>query len=80
MGSQVTVLYRRVKEDMPAIPEEVEEAEKEGVKFLFQAVPTKASGKSGKIQTVECLKTKTGKTGCERPADPDARSRVRIFL
>ena len=62
MGSDVTILYRRVKDDTPAIPSEVEEAEKEGVKFLFQAVPIKASGKGGKIQTVECLKTKLGKT------------------
>jgi Pyruvate/2-oxoacid:ferredoxin oxidoreductase delta subunit len=62
MGSEVTILYRRVKDDMPAIPSEVEEAEKEGVKFLFQAVPAKASGKDGKIQSVECLKTKLGKT------------------
>jgi len=62
MGSEVTILYRRVKDDMPAIPGEVEEAEKEGIKFLFQAAPTKAFGKGGKIQTVECVKTKLGKT------------------
>jgi len=67
MGGEVTILYRRVKDDLPAIPGEVEEAEKEGVKFLFQAVPTKVFGKGGKILTVECLKTRLGKT------DPSGR-------
>ncbi len=67
LGSEVTVLYRRVRDDMPAIPSEVEEAEKEGVKFLFQAVPAKASGTGGKIQKVECLRTRLGK--------PDASGR-----
>ena len=37
LGSKVTVLYRRAKEDMPAIPGEVEEAGKEGVEFIFNA-------------------------------------------
>ena len=61
LGSKVTVLYRRAKEDMPAIPGEVEEAGREGVEFIFNAVPVKISGKSGKVQAVECLRTKPGK-------------------
>jgi len=61
LGSKVTVLYRRAKEDMPAIPGEVEEAGKEGVEFIFNAVPVKISGKGGKVQTMECVRTKPGK-------------------
>ena len=61
LGSKVTVLYRRAKEDMPAIPGEVEEAGREGVEFIFNAVPVKISGKGGKVQAVECLRTKPGK-------------------
>ena len=60
MGSKVTVLYRRTKADMPAIPDEIEEAEKEGIEFIFQAVPAKMTGK-GKVQGIHCLKTKLGK-------------------
>jgi NADPH-dependent glutamate synthase beta subunit-like oxidoreductase len=67
LGSQVTVLYRRAKEDMPAILSEVEEAEREGVKFIFNAAPVGFSGKSGKIQKVEWVRTKPGK--------PDASGR-----
>jgi NADPH-dependent glutamate synthase beta subunit-like oxidoreductase/Pyruvate/2-oxoacid:ferredoxin oxidoreductase delta subunit len=66
LGSKVTVLYRRAKEDMPAIPDEVEEARREGVEFIFQAAPVGIPGK-GKVQGVDCLKTKPGK--------PDASGR-----
>jgi len=61
LGSKVTVLYRRAKEDMPAIPGEVEEASREGVEFVFNAVPVKILGKGRKVQAVECLRTKPGK-------------------
>jgi NADPH-dependent glutamate synthase beta subunit-like oxidoreductase len=61
LGGKVTVLYRRAKEDMPAIPGEVEESGREGVDFIFNAQPVKISGKGGKVQAVECLRTKPGK-------------------
>ncbi len=67
LGSKVTVLYRRAKEDMPAIAEEVEDAAREGVEFVFQAAPVEISGKKEKVQGVFCLKTKPGK--------PDASGR-----
>lgn len=67
LGSKVTVVYRRGKEDMPAIAEEVEEAGKEGVEFIFNAAPVKVIGKNGRAQAIECLRTKPGK--------PDASGR-----
>jgi len=40
LGAQeVTIGYRRDREDMPAIPSEVTDAEEEGVKFLFRVSP-----------------------------------------
>ncbi len=71
MGNKVTVLYRRVKEDMPAIPEEIEEAGKEGIEFIFQAAPVKILGRK-KVEKLNCLKTKPGK--------PDASGRRRPVL
>jgi len=38
-GSDVTVVYRRTMNEMPAIKDEIEEAEKEGVFFKFLAAP-----------------------------------------
>lgn len=39
LGAEVTVLYRRRLEDMPADPEEIHEARSEGVNFVIQAIP-----------------------------------------
>jgi glutamate synthase (NADPH) small chain len=38
-GADVTILYRRRIEDMPADPEEIHEAQDEKVKFVTQAIP-----------------------------------------
>ncbi len=38
-ADQVTVVYRRSRDEMPAIPEEIQEAADEGVQFLFQRQP-----------------------------------------
>lgn len=35
-AKEVIVVYRRAREQMPAEAEEIEEAEKEGINFLFQ--------------------------------------------
>jgi NADPH-dependent glutamate synthase beta subunit-like oxidoreductase/Pyruvate/2-oxoacid:ferredoxin oxidoreductase delta subunit len=61
LGGRVTVLYRRSREDMPAIPGEVEEAVKEGVEFIFNAAPDEILGKKASVRGVSCLKTKPGK-------------------
>lgn len=42
LGAEVTVLYRRRLEDMPADPEEIHEAQAEGCRFVFQAIPVEA--------------------------------------
>ncbi len=46
-GSEVTVVYRRTLNEMPAIRDEIEEAEREGVHFHFLATPKEIAG-SGK--------------------------------
>lgn len=39
-AASVTVAYRRTLQEMPAIREEIEEAHREGIAFLFQRQPT----------------------------------------
>ncbi len=39
LGAYPTLVYRRTRAEMPAIPEEIEEAEHEGIEFLFLAAP-----------------------------------------
>jgi NADPH-dependent glutamate synthase beta subunit-like oxidoreductase len=41
LGSKVTIAYRRTRNEMPAIPDEIVEAEGEGVRFEFLVQPVK---------------------------------------
>jgi NADH-quinone oxidoreductase subunit F len=61
MGADVTVVYRREKKDMPAIREETDSAEAEGVKFMFLATPHRIVGDdNGRVRAIEVVKTRLG--------------------
>lgn len=69
MGSQVSILYRRSRKEMPAIEEEIEEAEKENVQINYLVSPKRILG-SNKVSGVECLRMKLGEpdeSGRRRP-------------
>lgn len=55
-AKKVEVIYRRAREQMPAEDKEIEEAQKEGVKFLFQNNIVKILG-NNKVEEVELVKT-----------------------
>jgi formate dehydrogenase (NADP+) beta subunit len=60
MGAgQVSLIYRRTRAEMPAAPEEVEEAAEEGVKLVFLAAPSKVLVRDGKL-VLECIRMKLG--------------------
>ncbi len=71
MGAKVTVIYRRERKDMPAIPEETEAAEAEGAEIVFLATPHRIVGDgAGKVQAIEVVKTRLGEydaSGRRRP-------------
>ena len=70
LGKDVTICYRRTKNQMPAIPEEIEEAMIEGVKFEFLVAPLKTVSKDGKLTGVQFQKMHLGeidKSGRPRP-------------
>jgi NADPH-dependent glutamate synthase beta subunit-like oxidoreductase len=54
----VTLLYRRSREEMPAIPWEVKEGENEGMKIEFLVSPKRILGDDGKVVAVECVRTR----------------------
>ena len=54
-ASSVTVLYRRGRTEMPAQSEEVEAAEHEGIKILFEAAVTEVKGTSTGLTSVTYL-------------------------
>ncbi len=64
-AKEVTVIYRRAREQMPAEDEEIESAISEGVKFLFQNNIVKISGQD-KVQAIECIRTELIKVEGDR--------------
>ncbi len=69
-GADVTLLYRRTRNEMPAETYEVEAAEKEGVKLEFLVNPVEMRGKNGHLDTVVIEKMKLGEpdeSGRRRP-------------
>jgi NADH-quinone oxidoreductase subunit F len=60
-ADEVSILYRRAKDDMPAYREEIDEAEKEGIKIYTLVAPNKIVTKAEKLAGVECTRMKLGK-------------------
>jgi len=63
LGSEVTVLYRRTADEMPAIKSEVEAAKEEGVGIQFLTAPLRIIGTNGKVRAVECIRMELGEPG-----------------
>ena len=59
-ADEVLILYRRSREEMPANPWEVKEAEKEGVKIELLVAPKKILEKAGRVGGLELVKMKLG--------------------
>lgn len=55
-AEEVSVIYRRSEEEMPAEVKEIEEAKEEGIEFLFQNNIVRILGKN-KVEQVELIKT-----------------------
>ncbi|GAB6273720.1 MAG: hypothetical protein STSR0004_05830 [Peptococcaceae bacterium] len=69
-ANEVSILYRREKEDMPANEEEITEAEKEGVKIYTLVAPKRIILENGKVSGIECIRMSLGKfdqSGRRRP-------------
>jgi len=68
-AKKVAILYRRSRDEMPAIPWEVKEAEDEGVKIEFLVGPKRVLGENEKVSAIECVRMQLG--------EPDASGRRR---
>jgi glutamate synthase (NADPH/NADH) small chain len=67
-AEEVTIVYRRTDEEMPARREEIAHAKEEGVKFLYLHAPLKILGdEKGKVTQVELITCELG--------EPDASGR-----
>lgn len=58
MGAkEVTIIYRRAEEQMPAERKEIEDAKKEGIEFLFQTNVKQILSNTEKVEKIQCIKT-----------------------
>ena len=55
-AEQVHILYRRERRDMPAIDEEIEAAENEGIHIDCLVAPTKVLSENRKLTGLECVR------------------------
>ncbi len=69
LGARVTVVYRRTRDEMPAIREEVEDAMREGAEFVFLANPLAFTSAAGRVDAIVCERMALG--------EPDASGRRR---
>ncbi|KQC07843.1 MAG: hydrogenase [Smithella sp. SDB] len=60
LGASVTILYRRLKQDMPAAEEEIKAAEEEGIKIELLVAPLKIEGTKGKVSSITCQRMALG--------------------
>ncbi|TET83066.1 MAG: 4Fe-4S dicluster domain-containing protein [Desulfobacteraceae bacterium] len=68
-AEEMTIIYRRTRAEMPASPEEIEEAIAEGVQIHYLAAPSRIMGQDGKVE-LECIRMELGEmdaSGRRRP-------------
>jgi glutamate synthase (NADPH/NADH) small chain len=73
LGAEATIVYRRSRAELPARLEEVENAEEEGVQFLYLTLPIKAIGDDNfRVTTLECLRMELGEADASGRRSPVA--------
>ena len=80
LGAEVTIVYRRTKEEMPAELEEINEAENEGIKIqLLQNIKSIKSNSNNKlaVEFVNMRLSEFDKSGRRRPVEIESSSFVK---
>jgi len=68
-AKEVTIVYRRSRQEMPADEEEIDDAEAEGIKIHYLAAPVRVLDDGAKMVGLECIPMELG--------EPDASGRRR---
>ncbi|MFQ6091548.1 MAG: FAD-dependent oxidoreductase [bacterium] len=70
LGKDVEILYRRTRREMPAAKEEVEQADREGIKIQCLVAPIRVLAENEQMKGVECIRMELGdvdRSGRRRP-------------
>ncbi len=74
LGVQPIIYYRRTRQEMPALAEEIEDALHEGIEIKFLTTPVKVLEENGNVAGMECVKMELGEpdsSGRRRPIPID---------
>ncbi len=81
-AKKVAIVYRRSREEMPAIPSEVDEAELEGIKIEFLTTPVEIAVKEKLVSSMKCVRMRLGApddSGRKRPVPiPDSEYKMSV--
>jgi glutamate synthase (NADPH) small chain len=81
LGAEVSILYRRSRAELPARLEEVENAEEEGVNFMFLTLPVRTLGDENyRVTGLECLRMELGEADESGRRSPRAVEGSEFFL
>jgi len=69
-AKEVFILYRRTKDEMPAAPEDIEEAEEEGVKIMYLVSPKYIVSKDGKVSAIKMINHVLGEKDLDNRRKP----------
>ncbi|MCK5406158.1 MAG: FAD-dependent oxidoreductase, partial [Candidatus Krumholzibacteria bacterium] len=67
---EVTILYRRTRDEMPAFAEEIEAADQEGIRIETLVTPVRIVNDNGRLAGLECIRNELGEadeSGRRRP-------------
>ncbi|MFW9966901.1 MAG: FAD-dependent oxidoreductase [Candidatus Thorarchaeota archaeon] len=80
--TRVTIVYRRSRDEMPAIRSEIDEAEREGIKIQILSSPVQILEADGKVNGIRCVKMRLGapdSSGRRRPIPiPDSEFDMKV--
>ena len=76
---EVTILYRRTRNEMPAFAEEIEAANQEGIRIETLVTPVRIVSNKGRLAGLECIRNELGEadeSGRRRPMPIDGTEHV----
>jgi NADH-quinone oxidoreductase subunit F len=76
---EVTILYRRTRDEMPAFAEEIEAADQEGIRIQTLVTPVRIVNDNGRLAGLECTRNELGEadeSGRRRPMPIDGTEHV----
>ncbi len=71
-AKEVTIIYRRSRDEMPAFREEIEDSLEEGIKIESLTAPVRIIGQDGKVAALQCVRMDLdifGKDGRRKPVE-----------